>query len=62
MGSTADKFKGGANEAMGNVKQGVGDVTGNDNLRAEGKMQEIKGEGQQALGSAKETIKKVGNL
>lgn len=62
MGSTADKITGATNEAVGNVKQGVGEATGNDNLRGEGKAQEIKGEGQQALGNVKETVKKVGNL
>jgi len=33
MSSTSDKAKGLANEAVGNVKQGVGKVTGNDKLR-----------------------------
>ena len=30
MSSTTDKIKGLANEAVGNIKQGVGNVTGND--------------------------------
>lgn len=57
MGSMSDKAKGYANEAMGNVKQGVGKVTGNDSLRAKGLAQEAKGEGQQAVGKAKSAIK-----
>ncbi|BAF89529.1 MULTISPECIES: CsbD family protein [Azorhizobium] len=57
MGSTSDKISGMANEAMGNVKQGIGKATGNDRLRAEGKVQEIKGEGQQTLGKAKDAVK-----
>ena len=36
MGSTGDKVKGMANEAAGNVKQGVGKATGNEKMRAEG--------------------------
>ncbi|MBZ5760631.1 MULTISPECIES: CsbD family protein [Rhizobium] len=57
MGSTSDKASGLANEAVGNVKQGVGKLVGNEKLQAEGKLQEIKGEGQQALGDAKDTVK-----
>lgn len=59
MSSTGDKVKGVANEAAGNVKQGVGKATDNDRLRAEGKVQEKKGEAQQAVGKAKDAIKKT---
>ena len=38
MSSTTDKLKGLANEAVGNVKQAVGNATGNDKLVAEGKV------------------------
>lgn len=58
MGSTSDKAAGLANEAMGNVKQGVGKMVGSEKMQAEGKVQEIKGEGQQALGDAKDAVKK----
>jgi uncharacterized protein YjbJ (UPF0337 family) len=58
MGSTGDKVKGMANEAVGNVKQGVGKATGNDKMRAEGVVQEKKGEAQQAVGNAKDAVKK----
>ncbi|KAB0487232.1 Uncharacterized conserved protein YjbJ, UPF0337 family [Pseudomonas reinekei] len=58
MGSTGDKVKGMANEAVGNVKQGVGKATGNDKMRAEGVVQEKKGEAQQAVGKAKDAVKK----
>jgi uncharacterized protein YjbJ (UPF0337 family) len=58
MSSTGDKVKGMANEAVGNVKQGVGKATDNDKLRAEGKAQEVKGEAQQAVGDAKDAVKK----
>ncbi|SDU85029.1 CsbD family protein [Pseudomonas mucidolens] len=59
MGSTADKAKGLANEAVGNVKQGVGKATDNDKLRAEGVIQEKKGEAQQAVGKTKDAVKKA---
>ena len=59
MGSTSDKVKGMANEAVGSVKQGIGKATDNDRLRAEGKAQELKGEAQQALGKGKDAVKKA---
>ncbi|CAO4144598.1 CsbD family protein [Methylorubrum aminovorans] len=54
MSSTSDKIKGLANEAVGNIKQGVGNVTGNDKLVAEGKAQELKGEAQKTVGDVKD--------
>src|SRR5437868_15358406 len=61
MGSTADKVKGAANEAMGKAKQGIGEATGSDRLQGEGAIQEVKGKGQQALGDAKDAIKDAAN-
>ena len=57
MGSTADKVKGNANEAMGKAKQGVGEAVGSDRLQGEGAAQELKGKGQKTLGDAKEATK-----
>jgi uncharacterized protein YjbJ (UPF0337 family) len=57
MGSTTDKIKGSANEAMGKAKQGIGEATGSDRLQGEGAAQEIKGKGQKAVGDAKEATK-----
>ena len=59
MGSTADKVKGVANEAAGNVKQVVGKTVGNKTMEVEGVVQERKGEAQQAVGKAKDAVKKV---
>lgn len=59
MGSTADKAKGLANEAAGNVKQAVGKATDNERLQGEGFAQERKGEAQQAIGKAKDGVKKA---
>ncbi len=59
MGSTTDKIKGMANEATGNVKQGVGRAMDKPDLEAEGFAQERKGEAQQAVGKAKDGVKKV---
>jgi uncharacterized protein YjbJ (UPF0337 family) len=61
MSGTTDKIKGLANEAAGNVKQGIGKATGNDKLRAEGLAQEAKGEAQQTMGDVKNTVKNAAN-
>lgn len=61
MGITADKAKGYANEAAGNVKQGVGKAVGSEKMEAEGKLQELKGEAQVATGKTKEAIKDGAN-
>ena len=53
MGEIKDKVKGLSNEAMGNAKQAVANATGDTRLKAEGKIQEMKGEAQQAIGSLK---------
>jgi uncharacterized protein YjbJ (UPF0337 family) len=57
MGSTTDKVKGMANEAMGNVKQTVGKAVGSNRMEADGVVQERKGETQQAVGKAKDKVK-----
>ena len=61
MGSGTDKIKGYANQAAGNVKQGVGAAVGSEKLRQEGAAQELKGEGQQAIGKAKDAVKDAAN-
>ncbi len=57
MSSTTDKAKGYANEAIGKVKEGVGRVTGNENLEAEGDAQQIKGNVQVGVGKVKDAAK-----
>ena len=59
MGSTADKVKGAANEAIGKAKQGIGEATGSEQLQGEGVIQEVKGKGQKAMGDAKEATKEA---
>jgi uncharacterized protein YjbJ (UPF0337 family) len=59
MSSTSDKIKGMANEAAGNLKQAAGKVVGNDRLRAEGIVQERKGEAQQAIAKGKDAVKNI---
>ena len=57
MGSASDKAKGMGNELAGNIKQAAGKMTDNPKLQGEGFAQERKGEGQQAKGKAKDTLK-----
>ncbi|AIS19748.1 CsbD family protein [Pseudomonas rhizosphaerae] len=57
MSGTTDKIKGMANEAVGNVKQGVGKATGNEELQVKGAVQEKKGEAQQVEGDVKNAVK-----
>ena len=57
MGSTSDKIKGNANEAIGKAKQGIGEATGSERLQGEGAVQEVKGKGQKAMGHAKDAAK-----
>jgi uncharacterized protein YjbJ (UPF0337 family) len=49
MGEFIDKAKGAANEAIGKAKQHSGD----QQTRAEGVVQEAKGEGQKIMGDVK---------
>ena len=59
MSSTSDKAKGLKDELVGNIKQGVGKVTGNDKLHAEGVLQEKKGQVEKAVGDTKDAVKKA---
>ncbi len=53
MGEFIDKTKAAGNKLAGNVKEGIGDATDNENLEAEGKMQQDKGTAQDVSGSVK---------
>lgn len=61
MSSTTDKITGLANQAAGTVKQGIGNVTGDAKLQAEGKAQALKGEAQKTVGDAKSAVKHAAN-
>ena len=61
MGSSSDKLSGIANEAAGNVKQGVGKLIGSKKLQAKGMVQEAKSDAQKAAGAAKAGVKEAAN-
>ena len=46
--------KGKWNEAVGNVKQSVGEAVGNDKMANEGAADQVKGQAQQTWGSVKD--------
>ena len=49
-----DRVEGAATEAGGNVKKTAGDVTGDQKLKAEGMLDQIKGRIQNAIGRLKQ--------
>lgn len=58
MSSEDDRAKGAGNDLKGKVKEGVGKLTGDRDLEAEGHLDQAKGKGQQALGDVKDAFKK----
>jgi uncharacterized protein YjbJ (UPF0337 family) len=54
--STKDNLTGNFHEVKGTIKEEVGKVTGNRNLKAEGKAEKKAGKVQQRIGHAKEAV------
>jgi uncharacterized protein YjbJ (UPF0337 family) len=48
---------GNLDQAKGKVKQAVGDLTGNDKLRAEGAVDETVGQAEAAVGGAQKKVR-----
>ncbi|SFL85385.1 CsbD family protein [Methylorubrum salsuginis] len=51
-----DRLKGLGNEAIGSAKRGVGNLTDDEDLKAEGRAQKLRGQAQQEKGKAKDTV------
>lgn len=51
-----DEIKGKGNQAVGTVKDKVGEWTGNEELEAEGELQHAEGETQETWGSVKRNV------
>ena len=67
MNENNERAKGKLDEIAGNIKQGVGNLTGNERLEAEGHAQELGGESRQeaakTVGTAKGMMQETtGNL
>ena len=50
MGEVKDRAKGFANETIGKAKRGIGEATNRPDIKAEGNLQEAKGDAQKAKG------------
>jgi uncharacterized protein YjbJ (UPF0337 family) len=58
---TGDKIRGTLEETKGGVKQGVGDLTGDDRMKSEGMLDEAKGKAQNFLGDLKDKVEDIGD-
>jgi uncharacterized protein YjbJ (UPF0337 family) len=52
-----DRIRGAANQAKGAVKKGVGTLTGDTKLKAEGEIDKAVGKTQSAIGGLKDTLR-----
>lgn len=52
-----DRIEGAAKQAKGHIKEGVGKVTGDAKLKAEGQGDKIAGKVQNAVGGAKDALR-----
>lgn len=53
-----EHIKSAADKASGSIKEGIGKVTGNEKLEAEGKFDKAKGEAREVVGDVKDAMKK----
>ena len=53
----SDRTEGSAKKIKGNLKEGVGDVLGDQKMKNEGKGDQAEGKLQNAWGSAKDTVR-----
>lgn len=51
-----DELKGKAKDVKGNVKEGAGEVTGNERLESEGKAEQAEGNVQETFGQGKRKV------
>lgn len=52
-----DRISGAANQAKGSIKKGVGELTGDEKMQAEGMADKAKGKAQSAVGGAKDAAR-----
>ena len=58
MSSADDHAKGAANNLGGKIKEGLGKLTGDKRMEAEGNVDQAKGKAQSAIGDIKDAFKK----
>jgi uncharacterized protein YjbJ (UPF0337 family) len=54
-----DRVQGSLDQAKGAVKEGVGKMTGDQKLQAEGKADKIAGKAESTIGGAKDTAREA---
>ncbi len=52
-----DRVSGAADQAKGAIKKGIGNLTGDEKMKAEGEADKLKGKGENAVGGAKDTVR-----
>ena len=52
-----NRVEGALDKAKGAVKEGVGNLTGDEKTKAEGKTDKAKGAAESAVGGAKDTVR-----
>ncbi len=55
----SDQIKGKANQVVGKVKQGAGEVTGSDRLANQGVIDQVKGAAQETWGNVKDAAQEA---
>jgi uncharacterized protein YjbJ (UPF0337 family) len=51
-----DTVQGGAEKLGGKIKEGIGNLTGNEDLKTEGQADQVKGGVRQAAGNVKDAV------
>lgn len=54
-----NRVTGAVDKAKGAIKEGIGNLTGDDKLKAEGVADKAKGHAETAVGGAKDTVRDV---
>ena len=57
MSNTGKRIEGAAEELGGKIKKGIGHAIGNEQMEAEGRVTELKGEAKQEAAKAGERVK-----
>lgn len=57
--SDDDRIRGTTNDLGGSIKEGLGNLTGDDKLVAEGRTDQAKGKMQKATANVKDAVKDV---
>ncbi len=52
-----DRIEGSAKNIGGKIKEGVGKVTGDEKLKREGQLDQVKGKVENAVGGMKDTLR-----